>query len=90
MPRRAGRTPTRACSLATGQRVLAQVDAPARFAASQAHTSTHLVNAALRQLLGHGTHQAGSYNKPGYLRFDFNAAGGLSPAMKTELEDVVN
>ena len=76
--------------LTTGARVVAEVDAASRFAACQAHTSTHLVNAALRQLLGHGTHQAGSYNKPGYLRFDFNAAGGLSPAMKTELEDVVN
>ena len=76
--------------LTAGQRVLAQVDAPARFAASQAHTSTHLVNAALRQLLGQGTHQAGSYNKPGYLRFDFNASQGLSPAMRSELESIVN
>ncbi len=76
--------------LATGQRVLAQVDAPARFAASQAHTSTHIVNAALRQLLGQGTHQAGSYNKPGYLRFDFNASQALSPSMRSELEGIVN
>ena len=76
--------------LATGARVLAQVDGPARFAACQAHTSTHIVNAALRQMLGQGTHQAGSYNKPGYLRFDFNATQGLSPAMRGELEGIVN
>ncbi|HOQ54347.1 MAG TPA: alanine--tRNA ligase, partial [Micropruina sp.] len=76
--------------LSTGQRVLAQVDAPARFAASQAHTSTHIVNAGLRQLLGQGTHQAGSYNKPGYLRFDFNASQALSPSMRSELEGIVN
>ncbi len=76
--------------LATGARVLAQVDGPARFAACQAHTSTHIVNAALRQLLGQGTHQAGSYNKPGYLRFDFNATQGLSAAMRGELEGIVN
>ncbi|MFT4216635.1 MAG: alanine--tRNA ligase [Micropruina sp.] len=76
--------------LATGAQVLAQVDAPARFAACQAHTSTHIVNAALRQLLGQGTHQAGSYNKPGYLRFDFNASQALSPALRSELEGVVN
>ncbi|MBP8919592.1 MAG: alanine--tRNA ligase [Micropruina sp.] len=76
--------------LVTGAEVLAQVDAAARFAACQAHTSTHIVNAGLRQLLGQGTHQAGSYNKPGYLRFDFNAAQALSPALRGELEDVVN
>ncbi|HMR22125.1 MAG TPA: alanine--tRNA ligase, partial [Micropruina sp.] len=76
--------------LAAGARVLAQVDGPARFAACQAHTSTHIVNAALRQMLGQGTHQAGSYNKPGYLRFDFNATQGLSAAMRGELEGIVN
>ncbi|MFT3862198.1 alanine--tRNA ligase [Micropruina sp.] len=76
--------------LTAGQQVLAQVDASARFAASQAHTSTHIVNAGLRQMLGEGTHQAGSYNKPGYLRFDFNANQALSPAMRSELESIVN
>ena len=76
--------------IGTGQQVLAQVDPATRFAGSQAHTSTHIVNAALRQMLGHGTHQAGSFNKPGYLRFDFNAAQGLSPAMRSELEGIVN
>lgn len=76
--------------LATGTKVLASVDAAARHGASQAHTATHIVNAALRQLLGQGTHQAGSYNKPGYLRFDFNAAGALSTSMKEELEGIAN
>ena len=70
--------------LGAGARVLALVDGAARFGACQAHTATHLMNAALRQLLGQGTHQAGSYNKPGYLRFDFNAAQALSPAMRSE------
>lgn len=76
--------------LATGAAVTAAVDALARAGACQAHTATHIVNAALRQLLGESTHQAGSYNKPGYLRFDFNAAAALSPAMKEELEGVAN
>lgn len=76
--------------LATGATVLAAVDPVARHGACQAHTATHIVNAALRQILGQGTHQAGSYNKPGYLRFDFNAAGALSPAMKEELEGIAN
>lgn len=76
--------------LATGAAVLAAVDPVARQGACQAHTATHIVNAALRQILGQGTHQAGSYNKPGYLRFDFNAAGALTPAMKDELEGIAN
>jgi alanyl-tRNA synthetase len=76
--------------LVTGAGVLASVDAATRHGASQAHTATHIVNAALRQLLGQSTHQAGSYNKPGYLRFDFNATAALSPAMKEELEGLAN
>lgn len=76
--------------LASGAEVLAQVDPGARFGASQAHTATHVMNAALRQLLGASTHQAGSYNKPGYLRFDFNAHQALSSTMRSELEGIVN
>jgi alanyl-tRNA synthetase len=76
--------------LAAGAAVVAAVDAQARAGACQAHTATHIVNAALRQLLGESTHQAGSYNKPGYLRFDFNASGALSHALKEELEGVAN
>jgi alanyl-tRNA synthetase len=76
--------------LATGAAVTAAVDALARFGACQAHTATHIVNAALRQLLGESTHQAGSYNKPGYLRFDFNAAQALTAGLKEELEGVSN
>jgi alanyl-tRNA synthetase len=76
--------------LATGSAVVAAVDALARAGACQAHTATHIVNAALRQLLGESTHQAGSYNKPGYLRFDFNAPAALSHGLKEELEGVAN
>jgi alanyl-tRNA synthetase len=77
-------------TIATGAEVVAAVDGAARFGACQAHTATHLINAGLRQLLGQATHQAGSYNKPGYLRFDFNALAGLSEDQKQELEGVVN
>ncbi|MEA5052954.1 MAG: alanine--tRNA ligase, partial [Propionicimonas sp.] len=45
--------------LAAGARVVAAVDAAARYRACQAHTATHIVTAALRQLLGPSTHQAG-------------------------------
>ena len=76
--------------LATGASVVAAADAFARAGACQAHTATHIVNATLRQLLGESTHQAGSYNKPGYLRFDFNSPAGLSHGLKEELEGVAN
>jgi len=76
--------------LVTGAAVTAAVDELARAGACQAHTATHIVNAALRQLLGDSTHQAGSFNKPGYLRFDFNSPGALTPGMKEELEGVAN
>ncbi|MFV0452052.1 MAG: alanine--tRNA ligase [Propioniciclava sp.] len=76
--------------LAAHDEVFARVDAATRFAACQAHTATHIVNAGLRQLLGQGTHQAGSYNKPGYLRFDFNANSGLTETMRGELEGIAN
>ncbi|MBK8462925.1 MAG: alanine--tRNA ligase [Nigerium sp.] len=76
--------------LVAGAEVLAEVDAVARLGACQAHTATHIVNAALRQMLGGTTHQAGSYNKPGYLRFDFNAHAGLSVEQRAELEGIVN
>ncbi|MDR1768009.1 MAG: alanine--tRNA ligase [Propionibacteriaceae bacterium] len=76
--------------VAPGMPVLASVDAAARAGSCQAHTATHIVNAALRQIIGPSTAQQGSYNKPGYLRFDFNAAQALSKGMQEELEGVSN
>ena len=73
-----------------GQHVVADVDAAARAAASQAHTATHIINAALRQILGPTTAQAGSFNKPGYLRFDFSSQQALSPMMREDLEGISN
>ncbi|MFC4225362.1 alanine--tRNA ligase [Lysinibacter cavernae] len=66
------------------------VDAEYRRGATQAHSGTHIVHAALRQVLGSDAHQAGSYNKAGYLRLDFNWAQALSPETKTEIEEVSN
>lgn len=75
--------------LAVGDRVSAQVDAMNRAGACQAHSATHVVHAVLRQLLGPTATQAGSYNKPGYLRFDFSSASGLG-GLKEELEGLSN
>ncbi|WP_026424291.1 alanine--tRNA ligase [Actinokineospora inagensis] len=47
------------------------VDPEWRLAARQAHSGTHVVHAALREVLGPTALQSGSYNKPGYLRLDF-------------------
>jgi len=76
--------------LAVGDALTAQVDAAARLGSCQAHSATHVVHAVLRDLLGPTATQAGSYNKPGYLRFDFSSSAGMSAAMREELEGLSN
>ena len=76
--------------LAVGDQVVAKVDAFNRHGASQAHTATHIIHAALRELVGRTATQAGSFNRPGYLRFDFSATKGLSEELKTEIEQRAN
>ncbi|MDO5081952.1 MAG: alanine--tRNA ligase [Arachnia propionica] len=76
--------------LGVGAVAAARVDAAARHAASQAHTATHIVHAALRELVGSTATQAGSYNKPGYLRFDYSSTQGLGEALRLEVEQRAN
>ncbi|ROT27278.1 alanine--tRNA ligase-related protein, partial [Micromonospora sp. HM5-17] len=76
--------------LTVGARLTAQVDARWRLGARQAHSGTHVLHAALRQVLGPTALQSGSYNRPGYLRLDFAWTGSLSPATRSEIEDVAN
>jgi len=76
--------------LTEGASVLAKVDPEWRLGARQAHSGTHVVHAALRQVLGPEALQSGSYNKPGYLRLDFAWNQALSPATRSELEEVAN
>jgi alanyl-tRNA synthetase len=66
------------------------VDADYRRGARQAHSGTHIVHAALRQVLGPNAHQSGSYNKAGYLRLDFSWNQALSPATRSEIEEISN
>jgi len=73
-----------------GAGVSAQVDPEWRVQACQAHSGTHVVHAALRQVLGPTALQSGSYNKPGYLRLDFAWNSSLSAATKSEIEEVAN
>lgn len=73
-----------------GDTVVAAVDPGWRKGATQGHSGTHMVHAALRQVLGPNAVQAGSLNRPGYLRFDFNWQGPLSDEQRTQVEEVTN
>ncbi|MFC5288600.1 alanine--tRNA ligase [Actinokineospora guangxiensis] len=73
-----------------GIAVQTQVDPEWRVGARQGHSGTHVVHAALREVLGPSALQSGSYNKPGYLRLDFAWAGALSPESRSEIEEVSN
>lgn len=68
----------------------AQVDPQWRLGACQAHSGTHVVHAALREVLGPTALQAGSYNRPGYLRLDFGWNGALSPGQLHDVEAAAN
>ena len=76
--------------LGTGTSVNTSVDPDWRLGAAQAHSATHVVHAALRQVLGPTALQSGSYNKPGYMRLDFSWNQSLSAATKSEIEEVSN
>ncbi|WP_125767483.1 alanine--tRNA ligase [Lapidilactobacillus wuchangensis] len=54
------------------------------------HTATHLLDQALRDVLGEHTHQAGSLVEPDYLRFDFTNLGQVTAAQLAEVEQIVN
>ena len=73
-----------------GDTVVAAVDPKWRRGATQGHSGTHMVHAALRQVLGPDAVQAGSLNRPGYLRFDFNWQGALTEQQRGEIEVVTN
>ncbi|WP_309069989.1 alanine--tRNA ligase [Arthrobacter sp.] len=70
--------------------VTAAVDRQRRHAGEQAHSGTHIVHAALHQVLGPEALQRGSFNKAGYLRFDFSWGEGISSAARSEIEEVSN
>ncbi len=73
-----------------GQRLLASVDVSRRDTTVKNHTATHLVHAALRQILGDHVRQEGSLVAPDRLRFDFRHYGPLSPAEIAQIEEMVN
>jgi alanyl-tRNA synthetase len=66
------------------------VDADWRLGACQSHSATHVVHAAIRQVLGPQALQSGSFNRPGYMRLDFAWGESLSQVTKSEIEEVSN
>jgi len=77
-------------TLREGREVSAEVDREWRISACQAHSGTHVIHAALRQVLGPSALQSGSYNKPGYLRLDFAWSQALTPQVRTDVEEAAN
>ena len=77
-------------TLNVGDAVSAHVDVEKRDATRRNHTATHLVHAALKEVLGSHVKQAGSVVAPNYLRFDFTHYQPLAPSEIAKVEDLVN
>ena len=73
-----------------GEDTLAEIDSERRAAISRAHTATHMVHKAFREVLGETATQAGSENSPGRFRFDFPATGAVSASILNDVESRVN
>src|SRR3989441_3443336 len=77
-------------TLKVGDTVTAEVDVEKRDATRRNHTATHLVHAALREVLGGHVKQAGSVVAPNYLRFDFTHYQPMTEDEIKEVERLVN
>ncbi len=77
-------------SLGVGDVVNACVDTGRRKAISRAHSATHLLHKALRNVLGDHVHQAGSLVEPDRLRFDFTHFSAMKPEELASVERMVN
>ena len=73
-----------------GASVTASIDVERRKAIMRAHSATHLLDAALKKVLGDHVHQAGSLVEPDRLRFDFTHFEGITPEQMGEIDRLVN
>ena len=76
--------------LHVGDTVHAAIDMERRKAIQRAHSTTHLLDAALKKVLGDHVHQAGSLVEPDRLRFDFTHLEAISPEELRQVEELVN
>lgn len=74
--------------LHTGSEVIMEIDEARRVPIRNNHTGTHVLNFALREVLGDGIEQRGSLVAPDKLRFDFSHKGGVTPAELEKIEDI--
>ena len=77
-------------ALHVGDNVSPAIDTERRSAVRRSHTATHLLDAALKKVLGDHVHQAGSLVEPDRLRFDFTHFEAITPEQLLEVEDLVN
>ena len=77
-------------SIEVGNEVHAAIDLERRRAISRAHSATHMVHKAFREILGETATQAGSENSPGRFRFDFPATGAVPNSVLNDVESRVN
>ena len=75
---------------AAGETVTARVDTEKRAATQRNHTCAHILQAALRSILGDHVHQAGSYVDPYQCRFDFSHFSAMTPDEIQQVENYVN
>ena len=77
-------------SVTVGDTVRPAIDTQRRKAVCRAHTTTHLLDAALKKVLGDHVHQAGSLVEPDRLRFDFTHFEAITPEQLSQVEWMVN
>lgn len=76
--------------LSVGDKVSADIDADKRYAVMRNHTSAHLLQAALRSVLGEHVHQAGQLVNPERCRFDFSHFSAMTEKEINEVENIIN
>ena len=77
-------------TLSVGETVTASIDVERRRAIMRAHSATHLLDAALKKVLGDHVHQAGSLVEPDRLRFDFTHFEAITPEQLAQIDKLVN